>query len=361
MSSDPLVLVPDQVSLIVPCYNIAPYFEDFVSSVIAQTYKKIEVILVNDGADQATTDALRASVPRFEAEGYAVKLIEQKNAGLGGAIDRGLKHFTGEFVMWPDPDDWLMPNSLERRVEVMRAHPEVGLLRTNAALWIDARGVYEGHFLPTDGSVRRVPDLFEELLFLRRFCAPVCHMARSEMFLQVHTERAIFFEAASSQNFQMLVPLVEAFPVLEVPGEVLAGYRIREDSRSRAPNKTREKLMGRFDQLMTLAEATMPRLKTATPERLERMRNFHWRNRMLPIAYRAAMKERCLDLVGRSALPGGTKAIARGLIRLRCNGVFQAVDSRTSGIAGRALARSFDRLVRLPKSEMSWGAGPLWT
>lgn len=353
--------VPGRVSLIVPTYNVEAYLEDFISSVLAQSYKDLEVILVNDGANAATTEGLRAAVPRLEAEGYLVKLVEQANKGLGGAVDTGLKHFSGEFLMWPDPDDWLLPNSVERRVQILRDNPDVGLLRTNAKLFIEARQEFEGHFMPPERPARRATDLFEDLLFLRYFYGPVCHMVRSEMFLQVHPDRSIWFGPKSSQNFQMLVPFVEVFPVLEMPGEVLAAYRVREDSRSRAPNKTREKLMERFDQLMELAEQTMPKLRTATPERLERMRNFHWRNRMLPTAFRACMKERAIHLVDRSALAEGRKALARRMIALQCRPGFQAMDRRTGRIASRALARSFDRLVRLPQDEMTWGTEPLWT
>jgi len=356
----PPPLVPNRVSLIVPCYNVEAYLEDFVASVVAQTYKKLEVILINDGANHATTEGLRTAVPRLEAEGYLVKLIEQENKGLGGACDTGLKHFTGEFLMWPDPDDWLLPYSVERRVELMRANPEIGLLRTNAQLWIEARGEYDGHFMPLDDEPRLASDLFENLLILRKYHAPVCHMARSEMFLLVHLERSIWFGPRSSQNFQMLVPFVERYPVLEVPSEVLAGYRVREASRSRAPNKSRGKLMERFDQLFELAVHTMPKLQTATPERLERMNNYHWRNRMLPTAFRAAMKDRCRDLIDKTALGTGRKRAAHALIALRCGRVFRALDERSGRVASRALARLFDRLVMLAPDQLGWGAGPLW-
>lgn len=355
-----LPLVPGRVSLIVPSYNVEAWLEDFIASVVAQTYKDLEVILVNDGANAATTEGLRAAVPRLEAEGYLVKLIEQDNKGLGGACDTGLKHFTGEFLIWPDPDDWLEPNSVERRVALMRANPGVGLLRTNARLWIEARGVYDGHFMPVDGETRLATDLFENLLILRKYHAPVCHMVRSEMFLQVHPDRSIWFGPRSSQNFQMLVPFVERFPVLEVPSEVLAGYRVREESRSRAPSKSREMLMLRFDQLFELARHTMPKLRTATPERLARMHNFHWRNRMLPTAFRAAMKDRCHALIDKSALGRGQKRLAHGLIALRCSPVFQALDARSGRMAARALARVFDRLVMMSEEQFAWGAKPLW-
>lgn len=349
-----------RVSLIVPCYNVEKYLDTFIDSVIAQTYKSLEVILVNDGANDATTRMLRAAVPRLEAEGYVVKLIEQENKGLGGAVDAGLKHFTGEFLMWPDPDDWLLPHSIERRVELMRENPDIGLLRSNVHLFIDARQEMDGYFMPLNMPPHRPVGLFEDLLFLRYFFAPVCHMVRSEMFLQVHPDRSIYFSPVSSQNFQLLVPFVEAFPVLQVH-EPLAVYRVREDSRSRAPTKTHETLMARFDQLLDLSRHTLPKLKTYSAEREARLLDFHWRNRMLPTAFRGAMKDRCLDMIRHSALSGWRKQLAGALILLRCSPAFQWTDRRSGRIASRILARSLDRLVRMPKDRMTWGAGPLWS
>lgn len=354
-------IVKGRVSFIVPCYNIETYLDDFIVSLVAQTYKDLEVILVNDGANRATTEKLRSAVPKLEKEGYLVKLIEQQNKGLGGACDAGLKHFTGEFLMWPDPDDWLAPGSTEIRVGLMRANPEVGLLRTNAKLWIESEGVFQGHFIPPENKPRLATDLFEELLVLRKYHAPVCHMVRSEMFLQVHPQRSIWFGPRSSQNFQLLVPFVERFPVLEIASEVLACYRVREDSRSRAPSKSREALISRFDQLFELADETMPKLQTATPERLERMRNFHWRNRMLPTAFRAAMNKRGRELIERSALSTVRKQVAWRLLALRCCTLFRVFDERSGLIASRILARLFDWMVVMPPAQVGWKTGPLWT
>lgn len=352
--------IPNRVSLVVPCYDVEKYFETFLRSVLDQDWPDLEVILVNDGANVATSDALRAAVAPLEAKGWTVKLIEQKNRGLGGAVDAGLKHVSGEFLMWPDPDDWLLPGSIARRVELMRENPDMGLLRSNAQLFIEARQEFDGHFMPTDLPPRLVPDLFENFVFQRLFYAPVCHFVRSAMFLEVHPDRSIWFSKASSQNFQLLVPLVEAFPVLQVH-EPLAVYRVREDSRSRSQLRSHEKLMGRHEQLYELTVHTLPKLRTYTPERAVRVTNYHWRNKMLPTAIRAKMKAKGIDLIALSALPGWRKMAAKTCLALRCNPLFDLVDLRTGRIASRALARGLDAAVRMPAAEARWGADPLWS
>ena len=353
-------LIPGLVSIIVPCYNIDQYLDLFINSIIDQTYVYLEIILVNDGANEATTALLRSAVPRLEAEGYAVKLIEQENKGLGGALDTGLKHFTGEFLTWPDPDDWLYPNSIEARVALLRENPDVGLLRTNADLYIDSTGEFDGSFMDKNQPPRRPAELFEDLLFLRYFYAPVCHMVRSAMFLDVHRDRSIYFDKRSSQNFQLLVPFVERYPVLQVH-ESFAAYRVRDDSRSRAPNASREKLVARMDQLLDLAEATLPKLKTYSPEGLDTLRNLQWRERMLPVLFRGRMTSRAHEIIVASAISTGRKRIAHTLLTANANGTFQRLDVATGRVASRALARAFDRMVAMPASEQRWPGGPaLW-
>lgn len=353
-------LLPGRVSLIVPCYNVEKYLDDFIASIIAQTYKTLEIILINDGANEATTKALREAVPRLEAEGYCVLLIEQVNKGLAGAVDTGLKRFTGEFLMWPDPDDWLLPHSIERRIQIMRENPDIGLLRSNAKLFIEARQEFDGHFMSTEVEPHRPVELFEDLLFQRQFYAPVCHIVRSAMFLQVHPDRSIWFAPVSSQNFQLLVPLVEVFPVLQVH-EAFAVYRVREDSRSRAPTKTLERLMDRHEQLYDVTLHTLPKLRTYSEERAAKVRNHHWRNKMLPTAIRAKMRDKAFDLIRHADLSAWRKALVRLIFRLRCNCLFDSIDTLTGRVASRGLARFSDILVRMPNHEICWGAGPIWS
>jgi len=85
------------VSVITPCYNVEMYLPKFLDSLLQQTYKSLEVILVDDGSTDNTQIILNEYAPRLEAEGYAVKVVHQENGGLASAINFGLKFFTGEF------------------------------------------------------------------------------------------------------------------------------------------------------------------------------------------------------------------------------------------------------------------------
>lgn len=91
------------VSVIVPVYNTAEYLRDCVDSVLAQTYGRLELVLVDDGSTDASgelCDAYRESDAR-------ARVLHQPNAGLSDARNAGVAESTGSFVMFLDSDDWL--------------------------------------------------------------------------------------------------------------------------------------------------------------------------------------------------------------------------------------------------------------
>lgn len=97
------------VSLIVPVYNCAEYLRRCVDSILGQTFSDFEVLLVDDGS----TDASGALCDEYAAADSRIRAIHKENGGAGSARNRGLEEASGEFLMFPDADDWLEPNMLE--------------------------------------------------------------------------------------------------------------------------------------------------------------------------------------------------------------------------------------------------------
>ena len=91
------------VSVIVPVYNVKEYLEQCLETVINQTLKNIEIILVNDGS----TDGSDVICNEFASKDERIKVINQKNAGLAAARQAGLNVAKGEYVGFVDSDDWL--------------------------------------------------------------------------------------------------------------------------------------------------------------------------------------------------------------------------------------------------------------
>lgn len=94
------------ISIIVPVYQVEKYLKKCVCSIISQTYRNLEVILVDDGS----TDNCPALCNQFQVDDNRIKVIHQKKGGLSHARNVGLKFATGDFISFVDSDDWLEPN-----------------------------------------------------------------------------------------------------------------------------------------------------------------------------------------------------------------------------------------------------------
>lgn len=101
------------VSIIVPIYNTVAYLEECIQSILAQTYKNIELILVNDGS----TDSSGEVCKKFESLPN-VQYVEQKNGGQTAARKRGVEIASGEWIMFVDSDDGLYADAVEYMLSI---------------------------------------------------------------------------------------------------------------------------------------------------------------------------------------------------------------------------------------------------
>lgn len=124
-------MIKNKVSIIVPVYNVEKYLEQCVNSILAQTYKNIEVILVDDGSP----DNCPQICDDFAAKDQRIKVIHKKNGGLSSARNAGLDVATGEYVMFIDSDDFIDSKMVEFLLETRRkTHADIvccGMCRYN--------------------------------------------------------------------------------------------------------------------------------------------------------------------------------------------------------------------------------------
>ena len=93
------------VSVIVPIYNAGPYLEQCLNSIVAQTHKELEIILLNDGS----TDDSLSTMQRYAISDERIKIIDKQNQGYGATCNRGLSEATGAWISIVEPDDWIEP------------------------------------------------------------------------------------------------------------------------------------------------------------------------------------------------------------------------------------------------------------
>lgn len=111
------------VTTIIPVFNRAPMLREAVASVLAQTYRPIEVIIVDDGSNDDTPLVADALAAKHEE----IRVIHQANRGVGMAREAGRLAARGEFIQHLDSDDMLYPRKFELQAAALRARPECGV------------------------------------------------------------------------------------------------------------------------------------------------------------------------------------------------------------------------------------------
>lgn len=107
-----------QASVIVPVYNVESYLEKCVASVLAQSCKDFELLLIDDGS----TDGSGALCDRLAEKDGRIRVIHQENRGLGGARNTGIRAAKGDWLLFVDSDDWIEPWTLAVALESAEEH-----------------------------------------------------------------------------------------------------------------------------------------------------------------------------------------------------------------------------------------------
>ena len=151
----------DLVSTIIPVFNRPDLIRRAVASVLSQTYRPIEILLVDDGSTDNTPDVLfelRESFPNV------IRVIRQENGGAGLARENGRIASRGGFIQYLDSDDYLLPNKFTDQIAALQLHPECAIAYgTSSHVHVDGR-VLE---FPSRYTAHKIKTLFPLLLAQR--------------------------------------------------------------------------------------------------------------------------------------------------------------------------------------------------
>lgn len=192
------------VSIVSPCYNGERYIERYLKAILSQTYRPLELILVNDGSKDNTDEIINSYKEKIENDNIIFKYIVKENEGVGAAVNDGIKYITGDYIIWPDSDDILYPENIEKRVEYLEANPQYG--------WVSSDGekVDEGNIEVITGELKaNIPEngeMFIKVLTGDLLYNPMGYMLRTSAFLDVNPNKEIY-PSRYGQNIQMLMPI----------------------------------------------------------------------------------------------------------------------------------------------------------
>lgn len=153
---------PERVSVIVPVFNVEEYLEEALDSLLMQTYRNLEILVVDDGS----TDGSGKICDEYAKKDKRIQVIHQENQGLSGARNTALDLMTGELVMFLDPDDAYHPDIVKKLVEARKKEQsDIALCRfdffhTSSRMY---RAIACKHVEPTclQGNYTRIEALHE--------------------------------------------------------------------------------------------------------------------------------------------------------------------------------------------------------
>ncbi|HEY0174072.1 MAG TPA: glycosyltransferase family A protein [Pyrinomonadaceae bacterium] len=248
------------VSVVMPAYNVAQYVGEALDSVFAQTFKDLEVIVVNDGSPD-TAELERALAPYLARIVY----LKQENAGPSAARNAGILRARGRWVALLDGDDVWLPNYLEGQLDALAADPGLDLVYCDALLFGDG-DVVGRTFMQTCPS--RGPVTVESLLGQRCVVITSCVVASREALVRA----GLFNEGyRRSEDFDLWVRLAHGGARLGYQTRVLARHRMRPDSLASDSARMHESAIGVYADLARSLELT-PRERALAEAEIENYR-----------------------------------------------------------------------------------------
>ena len=250
-----------QVSVIVPVYNIIEYLERCVNSLTSQTYRDLEIILVDDGS----TDGSGELCDELTKKDERIRVFYQENAGSSAARNKGIKAAKGEYISFVDSDDYVNPDFIEKMIEAAIRHnaPMAQISRDE----IDENGNRLADVCepPKEEIIITAHDQMRELLLHKgdcSFCTRITHRSlfglaskgdseagpNSEGKAKLYPEGAglrLFPEGVLNEDFRLMInmltatdglPKLEEYPIL--PDQAYhVFYRMGSNSRKKDSNE----------------------------------------------------------------------------------------------------------------------------
>lgn len=218
------------VSIIMPCFNDGAYIEEAIQSVLNQTYKDIEIIVINDGStDEFTNNLLKENM-----WGSKVKLIDTAGVGPAGARNIGISQARGKYILPVDSDDRIECTYVQKAIDIMKQNDKVGVVYCQAELFGEQSGRWD---LP-NYSLEKM--LLDNIVFV------------TAMFYKEDWEKVNGFNEKMKngmEDYDFWLSILETEKEIYQIPEVLFFYRIKPVSRTTRFQKSMEQVVDTYRQI----------------------------------------------------------------------------------------------------------------
>ena len=257
------------VSILTPSYNCGKYIHRLLDSVLRQTYPSVEMFVIDDGSTDDTKEIIESYIPRFAQRGYELHYTYQENQGQSVAINNGLKMINGEYLIWPDADDFYKTDdAIESLVKALsEADEQTGMSRCLLE-YLNEDDLVFCRAVSVNGPVKEC--LFEDCLFGTNgfWYVPGDYMVKTSVVREMIPDMEIYTEHAAGQNWQLMLPVLYKYKCVTVP-EIKYSVLTRRASHSRGQFSSRKQTNRRFNVYRNTILSTLERIPSMPAEELE--------------------------------------------------------------------------------------------
>lgn len=192
------------ISILMPVYNGEAYLKAAIDSVLNQTYKEFEFLIINDGS----TDKSQAIIDSYADA--RIRCLQQVNAGVAAALNKGLSLAKGTYIWRHDADDICLTEQLETQLKFLEAHPEFSLVSTQVAFMTDKGKIAYQYKQPKDAYFQGEDFIKVESKHFNPY-SPITHatvLVRKEVFDEIGNYRTHF---KTSEDTDLWLRIIEKF------------------------------------------------------------------------------------------------------------------------------------------------------
>ena len=215
-------------SIIVPVYKVEKYLRSCVESILGQTYKDFELILVDDGSPDASPQICDEYAQKYEN----VRCIHQKNGGQSCARNTGLSVASGKYIMFIDSDDYLLESTLLQRI-ADKTRLDTDVIMYGFQKFFESTGEFGQSEVPILGRVCTTSEMLQNVLASNTYCGTAWTKAvRLDLLRNNNIEFKSGMISEDIDWYMQVLCHAKTFDSINGIGVV---YRQREDSISHAP------------------------------------------------------------------------------------------------------------------------------
>lgn len=209
------------VSVVMPVYNTAEYVSSAIDSILTQTYKNFELIIINDGSQDNSPEIIKYYQKKYPKKIRVITLKTNTNAAGNGAFNKGLTIAKGNFVARMDADDIALPNRLEKQVNYLVQHPNTVLIGSQAVV-IDKDGKIIGKKLVPQTHT----EIYQSFAVKNPIIHPSCMFNRN---LFKNPRKLYDQKFGMGDDYYTFIGLTQRGKLVNLP-DILMKYRIHKNN-----------------------------------------------------------------------------------------------------------------------------------